>query len=288
VTSRIVGVIPTFAPGPALSSTVRVLVNQVDHVVLSDDASPCTSDKALAAIQDIENVTLIRHPQNRGIARGLNDGLHHAVAIEADWLLTLDQDTEIDGEYVAHLRQDAERRLSAGDRVGAIGTSEIADSAGRLRIPVHRGRHGDFTEELIQTGTLWSVPGLRDIGGFDESLGIDAVDAAACLRLRELGYTICVTPHVSIRHVIGTARIVRIFGHETMVTGHSAERRTTMLRNRLRLFPSEFRQSPRHAVRTLRRVATNQALGLVLESDRWRKARGSALGLLPSRDTTGN
>jgi len=174
-----------------------------------------------------------------------------------------------------------------GDRVGAIGTGRVIDAAGILRIPARPGPHGDVTEELIQTGTLWSVSALQEIGGFDESLGIDAVDAAACLNLRGRGYSVCIAPQVTVRHNIGSARIVRLLGHETMVTGHSAERRTTMLRNRLRLFPAEFRQSPRHAVRTLRRVVTNQALGLVLESDRWGKARGSARGLLRSRDTSG-
>lgn len=265
-----------------------MLLNQVDHVVLSDDASPCSSDRSLAEFRDTERVTLKRHRLNRGVARALNDGLCVAMDKGYDWLLTLDQDTVVDEGYVAQLLHDVHLRLTAGDRVGAIGTSHIIDAAGLIEIPGTAGPHGDITEELIQTGTLWSVPVLREVGGFDEALGIDAVDAAACLRLRERGYSVCIAPGVSIRHVIGSARIVRVFGHPTMVTGHSPERRATMLRNRLKLFPAEFRQSPRHAVRTLRRVTSNQVLGLILESDRWRKAQGSVRGLLPSRDIAGS
>jgi hypothetical protein len=68
-----------------------------------------------------------------------------------------------------------------------------------------------------------------------------------------------------------------------MVTGHSPERRASMLRSRLRLFPVEFNESPRHALRTIRRVAVNQTLGLFIEGQRWEKMKGTARGLLPSK-----
>ena len=62
-----------------------------------------------------------------------------------------------------------------------------------------------------------------------------------------------------------------------------AERRTSIVRNRLRLAPEEFAQSPVHALRTLRRVAVGTALAVTVEEDRWAKAKASARGLLPSR-----
>jgi len=117
------------------------------------------------------------------------------------------------------------------------------------------------------------------IGGFDEGLGIDAVDAAACLALRQRGFVIGVVPGIRVEHRIGAGRTVRIAGRSVMVTGHSPQRRTSMVRNRLRLFPAEFRQSPRHALRTLRRVAVNQSLGLLIEGDRWNKVKASIRGI---------
>lgn len=281
--TRVVGVIPTFQPEPSLLIRLQELQKSVDLLVVSDDASHCTSDPVLAAAA-AENVTVIRHAHNRGIARGLNDGLRLAADCGASWLLTVDQDTDLEEGHVSRLLDDAHARAATGVRVGAIGVPMIVDESGVMQIPGHPTAVGDETEELIQTGTLWSVAALQEIGGFDESLGIDAVDAAACLRLRENGYSVCLAQGTSVRHRIGAARIVRVFGREAMITGHSPERRTTMLRNRLRLFPAEFRQSPRHALRTLRRVSVNQVLGLALETDKWSKARGSARGLLPHSD----
>ena len=139
------------------------------------------------------------------------------------------------------------------------------------------------TEELIQTGTLWHVGALRDAGGFNEGLGIDAVDAAACLALRQNDYQIGIARGLALDHAIGNSITVRIGGRSIMVTRHSPERRTTMLRNRIRLFPAEFRQSPRHAFRTVRRVAVNQSVGLVLERNRWANLKASARALFPRR-----
>lgn len=273
------GVIPTYRPPADLVTRVLLLQEHTDYVIVSDDASPCTSDDVLRSLERLRGVSVIRHDRNAGIARGLNEGLAAARSAGATWLLTVDQDTELGLDYLRLLGSDALRRQVSGSKVGAIGAERIVDPSGVLTYPTRDSGQGPETEELIQTGTLWSVSALTDIGGFDEALGIDAVDAAACLRLRQRGYSVCVSPGSFVSHAIGSARMVRLFGRNIMITGHSPERRATMLRNRLRLFPAEFAQSPRHALRTVRRVSVNQALGLLVESNRWAKAKGSIRGL---------
>ena len=202
-----------------------------------------------------------------------------ALERQAPWLLTVDQDSQVPSTYVADLLGAATERLDAQEPLGAIGASVINDASGHMTYPLHGDAQYPITEELIQTGTLWRTDSLNACGGFDEELGIDAVDAAACLALRQQGFTIGVAPDVALEHAIGSATVVEALGRSIMVTGHSPQRRTSMLRNRLRLFPAEFRQSPRHALRTLRRVAVNQSLGIVMEKERWSKARGSLRGL---------
>ena len=278
MTPDVVAVVPTYRPPREVVSSIASLAAQVP-VVVSDDASPCTSDQTLRDISAINEVTVIAHRDNRGIARGLNDGLRLAISRGAPWLLTVDQDSKLPANYVDRLFAESVRRESLGSRIGAIGAERIIDAGGELAYPVRTSPHGPVTEELIQTGTLWNVGALNQIGGFDESLGIDAVDAAACLGLRERGFEIAVASGLSLEHSIGSARTVRFVGRPVMVTGHSAERRASMVRNRLRLFPAEFRQSPIHALRTMRRVAVNQGFGLFLESNRWEKAKGSMRGL---------
>ena len=268
-------VIPTFRPDvAALISLVSGLQSQGLQVLVTDDGSPAIFDPALRAVADL-GVTLIRHERNAGIARGLNEGLGFAIDSGASWLLTVDQDSELPNGYVESLLPWA---ISG---VGVVAAEHIEDASGSINYPSRLVDGQVVTEEVIQTGSLWSVTQMQAVGGFDESLGIDAVDAAACLRLREQGLKVVLAPDVSLTHHLGNARQVRIFGKTVLATGHSAARRTTMVRNRLKLAPAEFRQSPVHAFRTLRRVAVNVVLAAVVEEDRLAKTKAGLRGLLP-------
>ena len=228
---------------------------------------------------------MVRHRANRGIARSLNDGLRFAAEHGSAWLLTIDQDSRIDADYVEAMVAAADAaQATLGGLVGAVAAGSIDDASGALHYPVREVSGLPTTHEVIQTGTLWHVDALLATGGFDESLGIDAVDAAACLALRSAGLHVVLAPGLSIGHRVGEGRQVRVLGRDVLVSGHTPGRRTTIVRNRLRLFPAEFAQSPTHALRTLRRVGVNTALAVTVEDDRWAKAKASARGLLPRRN----
>ena len=253
-------VVPTFRPSEETVNLIRVLAAS-GPVVVSDDASPCTSDRALSTIAEVPEVTLIRNARNHGIGRGLNQGLADARARNLRWLLAVDQDSQLEEAYAATLAEFADSLVSSGVKVGAIGAGQVLDASGPVMYPTRIDRHGGVdvtvTEEVLQSGTLWSVPALTHVGGFDESLGMDAVDAAACLALRAQGFVIALHPSLAFEHRIEGAQQLNLLGRKVMVTGHSAARRRAIVRNRLRLFPREFAQSPVHALRTLRRSAVN-------------------------------
>lgn len=282
----VLALVATYSPGENLISLVTALGLQVDSVIISDDASPCTADPILRDCGLVPGVSVICHADNVGIARGLNEGLQSARDSGCRWLLTSDQDSQFPESYVADISSFAQSIGSLWDgslRVGAVGAGVVINASGQLKYPITEvtGASGPIsvTEEVIASGTLWSVEALIGVGGFDESLGLDAVDAAACLRLREAGYRIALAPRVAMEHQLGNSRSVQLLGRTVLATGHSGERRSTMIRNRLRLAPAEFRQSPKHAFRTLRRVSVNAVLGATVEGDRWEKFKGSLRGL---------
>ena len=275
MSSSVAVVVPTYRPElGALLALITTLQTAGQPVLVTDDGSPAIFDPVLRAVSEL-GVTVIRHERNAGIARGLNEGLGFAVDSGATWLLTVDQDSALPPGYVDSLLP------WAVSGVGVVAAEHINDASGSIGYPSRLVDGQVITEEVIQTGSLWSVEHMQVVGGFDESLGIDAVDAAACLRLREQGLKVVLAPDVSLAHRLGNARQVRIFGKTMLATGHSAARRTTMVRNRLKLAPAEFRQSPLHAFRTLRRVAVNVALGALVEEDRLAKAKAGLRGLLP-------
>ncbi len=276
-------VIPTFRP---THSVVGLVENLNVPTVVSDDASPVTSDPILRDLTQLSHVIVRRNSRNKGIARGLNQGLEFARDNGFIWLLTVDQDSQIDSDYPTKIlaaAQSHEKLWSDRAIIGVIAPLEVHDASGIMRYPTKTIGDVPVTEEVIQSGSLWRVSALTQIGGFDESLGIDAVDAAACLRLREAGFLVALTDSVKLQHNLGDSRQVNILGRTVMITNHSPARRATMVRNRLRLAPAEFKQSPMHALRTLRRVAVNSVLGGLTGEDRWEKTKGSLSGLLPRK-----
>jgi rhamnosyltransferase len=208
---------------------------------------------------------MLRHHVNEGIGRGLNYGLAFAQECGADWMLTVDQDSRLPHGYVEHLAGVADDVLSAGVRVGVMGALHIDDASGDFTYPTELSNDAlqpyPETEELIASGSLWNVAALVSIGGFDSTLGMDAVDSAACLSLREAGYRVIALPGITFEHRIGAGDRAQILGRSVLRTGHSRQRRQSILANRLRLFPREWRQSPRHAIRTVRRAGVNVILG---------------------------
>ncbi len=286
VNPSVLALIATYSPDSHLLALVTDMSAQGIEVVVSDDASPCTADPVLRDCGLVPGVTVIRHAHNEGIARGLNEGLRSAHDSGCRWLLTCDQDSQFPETYVADISSYAQSIDSLWEdsvRVGAVGAGIVINASGQLKYPITRvaGASGpvDVTEEVIASGTLWNVEALLEVGGFDESLGLDAVDAAACLRLREAGYRVVVAPGVRMEHELGNSHSVQLLGRTVLATGHSGARRATMMRNRLRLAPAEFRQSPKHAFRTLRRVSVNALMGATVEGDRWEKVKGSIRGI---------
>ncbi len=278
-----VAVVPSYQPdATAILELIDVLRGSRIPVLVADDASADRFDPVLADAV-AHGATLVRHEHNAGIARSLNAGLSFACENGATWLLTADQDSTLEADYVERMLLAADTAVAVigGHSVGAVAAARIDDASGYLKYPTKHIAGLPVTAEVIQSGTLWSVPAMVAIGGFDESFGIDAVDAAACVRLRAAGRRIVLAEDVVLGHRVGDGRQVRVLGRTVMASGHPAARRTTIVRNRLRLAPEEFTQSPVHAFRTLRRVAMSTLLAVMIEEDRWAKAKASARGVLP-------
>jgi len=251
----------------------------VDAVVVSDDASPATFDALLRGLP----VPVLRHERNAGIARSLNAGLEFAQDHGCAWLLTVDQDSELPYGYLSVLRSSIERASAAGIDVGAVAAETVVADDTPLVYPIESISGVITTAEVFQSGTLWNVEALESIGGFDGSFGMDGVDTAACLALRQQGYGIVLAAGARLIHGYGSARPVRLMGRTVMSTRHSPERRTQMVRSRLRLFPAELRTDPAQALRSLRRIMVNTTLAVSVEDDRWAQVKATIRGLRPRR-----
>ena len=254
----LVAVVPTYKV-TSLTLPLIAQLSQACPTLIVDDCSPCTSDPVLVKASQA-GARVLRMPDRSGIARSLNLGLKFAHEVGASWLLTVDQDTTIANHHIEDAMGFLNSAIGRRIRIGVLGAARIQVDGHEIDLINDPRREFLEVPELIQSGTFWNVQAVTSLGGFNDTLGMDGVDAEACLRLRESGYRVMALHKLKIVHEIGNTRVRHILGRNVHVTHHSRTRLNAMVASRLRLFPRELRQSPAHALRTMRRVITNYLL----------------------------
>ena len=234
----VVAVLSLFNPPAGVVDRVRRLRTQVDRVVVVDDGSPAPDESVLAALGEVADV--VRLGENRGIAAALNAGIAHArSSSDPSWLLTLDQDSEIGGGFVANALATAARASASGVRVGAV----TPESHNGFPIDMMRPQ-GGFREgfDPMQSGTLISSSAIDRAGLLDEGLFIDAVDSEYTARLRQHGYRVLAGEGCDLAHTLGQARPMTVLGRRVKLAGrelniyyHAPFRVYYMARNSIRL-----------------------------------------------------
>ena len=238
---RVIAVCPVLEPPETTAGGLRRLREHVAGLVVVDDGSlvPVT----------YTGITVERLPENRGIAAALNQGVRAAVAAGATHVLTVDQDSSFPDDYVQQLLACERNALRQGLRPGAVGALEFSGLH-------HSGRFTEgvmVVQESIQSGTLFSVSALAEVGGFDDELVIDAVDTDVCLRLQDAGWDVCVAP-VGFDHALGEGHFVRLLGRRVWSSRHAPLRRYYITRNGIVVLRRHGRRHPRWALVYLRRL----------------------------------
>ena len=254
----LVAVVPTYKVTSISLPLIEGLTRECPTLIV-DDCSPCTSDSVLMTASNL-GAKVLRMPDRSGIARSLNLGLEFAHEVGASWLLTVDQDTTISKHYIGDALGFLNSDMGQHLRIGALGAARIHVDRHEIDLINDPCEEARDIPELIQSGSLWDVQAMTSLGGFSDVLGMDGIDAEACLRMRESGYRVLALHELQIIHEVGNTRVRRILGRDVHVTHHSRTRLNAMVANRLRIFPRELRQSPAHAFRTVRRVTINYLL----------------------------
>lgn len=157
------------------------------------------------------SVSLIREPQNSGIAHALNVICNKAIEAGFEQILLLDQDSVSTPGMVETLAQHA------SDRVGMIALMILDRNKHDIKnvkkylnskvFKVKSGAHGD----VITSGTLVNLKACAFIGGFDDSFFIDYVDYDFNKRLLLEGYDIIRTDETALIHECGKAEKTWLF-----------------------------------------------------------------------------
>jgi rhamnosyltransferase len=254
---RVIAVVPTYRPDEDVLVHLRQIAGQVSAVVVVDDGS----GEAASAILDTlaaEVAQVIRLGSNSGIAAALNAGVRWALDDGADYVLTVDQDTDLPGDYVS----TALVLFARANPVTRIGVVAVDAVNGAPALPTWVSPEGfGLVPEAIQTGFVISRECLETAGLFDERLVIDCVDTEYCLRIRDNGFRIAVAKGTDIRHSIGRRAELRPFGiplrhasgRVATYQYHSPFRRYYIARNNIDLMLRNVSKRPRWVLTVLKR-----------------------------------
>lgn len=173
------------------------------------------------------NVKYIPLYKNYGIAKALNVGFDEAKKIGAEWVLTMDQDSDYPiGMIEAY-------QYFVNQHIGKIGLlcPLINNYLGENRM-----RNQSFIEvdEALTSGSFINMKAYEISGGFKEELFIDAVDFEFCYNIKSKGYNIYMLNWVVMQHKLGNTKEIKLFGkHLFYVTHHNYIRHYYMQRNGL-------------------------------------------------------
>lgn len=200
-----------------LKRNIDAVRGQVDTVYIFDNGSKNIDD----IIRLAGSCKVIQSKKNVGIALALNTLSAQAMKDGSEWLLTLDQDSEVYPDIIEMYSSftDSADSLTCYRKDRNINNTQDTD---------------DLTDEpdfCITSGNLIRLSAWKAVGGFNNRLFIDMVDVDFCFRLKKHGYRILRLHKYGFLHEIGDGSYVKLFGKKHFTGNYSAFRKYYIFRN---------------------------------------------------------
>jgi len=220
------------APGDLLERCVSSLSRTAtDAVTIAELVVVDNGGRAARRLEEAglhDRVRVIDPGRNGGFAAGVNVGLAAALDRDVDLVVVLNDDVEVDGDWLAPLAgvvADDERIAAAQPVLVRRDDPTIVESAGvhvddyGAGSDIGRGEPLDAVLPTVSaerdldavTGgaMLLRTSAVRDVGPFDERFFLYYEDTDWCARARSIGYRCVAVPHSVVFHV-GSASTHRL------------------------------------------------------------------------------
>lgn len=227
---KVAALIITFNPEiNALKKNINAIKKQISQVVIVDNNS-----KNIDEIKELfSDIYFILENSNVGIAKATNDGFKLLKSKKIEWVLTMDQDSVIPmnlmKEYSKHI----------DDKIGLLAT--IQKPVNEMKV---NGKKINVTEDgilvysnnieksrkIIASGSLVNVSAWKSVGGFDETLFIDAVDFDFNMKLLLHNFFV-EQLDIVMSHKLGNPVMKSFFGKNIYSFNHVPMRKYYIARN---------------------------------------------------------
>lgn len=272
----VVAVVAAFNPDASILDHVSNIQAQAQKTIVVDDGSTKVPESLWPALEKLGAVVL-RQPGNFGIAAALNRGARLAVEeLDADFVLTLDQDSRLRLGYVDAALAAADSATRSGLRVGLIAPEAYGD---RIGPTIGKASGFDLAFDPMQSGSLVPVGVYRSIGYYEEALIIDGVDSEFTARLREHCYQPLIGQGCVLEHKLGERSEARFFGRTVKYNYHSPLRVYYISRNGAIIVKRHLRDQPGWTVRRTKEELKAHTMRLAFSPGKAKILRAMAVGL---------
>ena len=159
------------------------------------------NSKNQSSVSNIEYIPLY---SNKGIAAAQNEGIKYAIREGYEFVLLMDQDSNIDNAFVLDMMNEYNILKKLHPEIGFLGPVFVdAESDQEYKNYIGKGEDYTKVDNVIASGCLIQTETLKSVGGMDESLFIDLVDFEWGWRVVSNGYQGYMTRNVKMTHSIG-------------------------------------------------------------------------------------
>jgi Predicted glycosyltransferases len=180
---------------------------QVDFTIIVDNATQDGGIISKLKLLEKDNVKLVFNAENIGIASALNTGIEFAKEKNCDWLITLDQDSELSPSTVNDMMNEyGALPENIKEKTAVLGCKYIERS---FQNPEKNNTNKELfkiNNLMVTSGNFLKIKALEKTGGFTEKLFIYCVDLEFYYRVLKAGFLNLEAQNVFIIHEFGQSQ----------------------------------------------------------------------------------
>jgi rhamnosyltransferase len=219
---KLAGSVILYNPDSSVINNINTYIQMVSVLYVIDNSIQ-SNENILAEFKKNNKIKLTQNNENLGVATGLNIAGRMAIKDNYDWLLTMDQDSSFSNDNILKF-SNFFNQFNADANIGIMCPStEISGNMPDVIENVHS----------ITSGSIINLNVYNKVGGFDDYLFIDEVDADFSYKIKMNGFKILKFPNIHMNHKLGEQKSLGYFNYffKKQRTIHNSFRIYFMVRN---------------------------------------------------------
>ena len=219
INSKIGAIVVLYNPKDEVIDNIKSIFNVTTNIYVVDNSETINNNVVLFLKE--HDIKHYQFNENLGIAYALKYGMQKCIDDNCDWVLTMDQDSNIPNSQYDTLYKLLDENVVSD--FGIISFNFNNDLKSDKKI--------DIVDSWITSGNFVNTANYKKISGFREELFIDYVDFDLNNQFKSIGCKIGVIPNISIKHQIGNPIKIKFLFLKFTCMNHSPIRYYYRFRN---------------------------------------------------------